>query len=274
MHYGSTVASDDGERSLTHREMIAIVEEVLSQEKKKIEQRSIAFYGFKIIYASLRGCSPWEMQWCIQDAIDLKKEFPNLICGFDLCGQEDAGKPLSFWVPDLLDMQKQCRDLDLHLPFILHAGETLDDGGDTDSNLYDAILLQSKRIGHGYSLHKHPLLIEICKQRDIAIEICPTSNELLGLCEQMQGHPVYSLLAQSVACTINTDDPGFWGSSHSHELYQITMGSNKISLSGWKRLAEWSLDHSCMDEEEKTERKRVFQEDWRLFCAWIIETFP
>ncbi|KAJ5116726.1 hypothetical protein N7456_001074 [Penicillium angulare] len=209
MHYSSTVTSDDGERSLSHKEMIAIVEEVLNQEKKKIEERSLVFHGFKIIYANLRGCSPWEMRWCIQDAICLKQEFPDLICGFDLCGQEDAGMPLSFWVPDLLDMQKQCRDLGLHLPLILHAGETLDDGGDTDSNLYDAILLQSKRIGHGYSLHKHPLLIEICKQRDIAIEICPTSNELLGLCEQMQAHPVYSLLAQSVPCTINTDDPGF-----------------------------------------------------------------
>ncbi|KAJ5609943.1 hypothetical protein N7510_006662 [Penicillium lagena] len=295
MHYGSTVTTDNGERTLSHEEMLEIVQEVLQQEKEKLGRREILFYGIKIIYANLRGCTQWEMKWCIDDVIHLKQRYPDLICGFDLCGQEDAGKPLSFWVSDLVDMQKQCQKLGLDIPFILHAGETLDDGGEADSNLYDAVLLGTKRIGHGYSLLKHPFLIEICKERNIAIEICPTSNELLGLCEQIQAHPVYALLARSVPCTINTDDPGFWGyletfyypvayyvtttnqyyrSSSSHELYQLTIGSRKISLPGWKRLAEWSFDYSCMDEDEKICRQKRFQEDWQLFCTWIVENFP
>lgn len=107
-------------------------------------------------------------------------------------------------------MRQKCEELNIDLPFILHAGETLDHGGDTDSNLYDAILLGSKRIGHGFSLARHPLLIDICKKNDIAIEICPISNELLGLCDTIRGHPMYQLLAQSVPCTLNTDDPGFF----------------------------------------------------------------
>jgi adenosine deaminase CECR1 len=36
------------------------------------------------------------------------------------------------------------------IPFIFHAGETLGDGNAADMNMYDAILLGTKRIGHGY----------------------------------------------------------------------------------------------------------------------------
>jgi len=48
-----------------------------------------------------------------------------------------------------------------------------------DDNLYDALLLGTKRIGHGFSLVKHPKLMSICRERDIALEVCPISNEIL-----------------------------------------------------------------------------------------------
>ena len=45
---------------------------------------------------------------------------------------------------------KRQKELGLEIPFIFHAGETLGDGSPADMNLYDAILLGTKRIGHGY----------------------------------------------------------------------------------------------------------------------------
>lgn len=130
---------------------------------------------------------------------------------FDLQGQEDSGLPLKHWIPELLEMRARVKALGLDLPFIFHAGETLDHGGDTDSNLFDAILLGTKRIGHGFSLIKHPLLMQLCKERNIAIETCPLSNEVLGLCPTTKTHHLPILLSNCVPCTVNSDDPGSWG---------------------------------------------------------------
>lgn len=48
-----------------------------------------------------------------------------------------------------------------------------------DENLYDAMLLGTKRIGHGFSLVKHPKLMAMCRERGVALEVCPISNEIL-----------------------------------------------------------------------------------------------
>ena len=48
----------------------------------------------------------------------------------------------------------------------------------TDINIIDAILLGTKRIGHGYAISKHPEAKKIAKEREVALEICPISNQV------------------------------------------------------------------------------------------------
>lgn len=127
-----------------------------------------------------------------------------------MVGQEDAGYSLNHWLPQLLQMQSRCEQLGLAIPFLFHAGETHNTRGDADSNVHDAIILGSRRIGHGYQLAKHPALQEICRDRQIAVEVCPISHEVLGLCTRIATHPIQQLLAAGVPCVIGSDDPGFW----------------------------------------------------------------
>lgn len=103
----------------------------------------------KIIYSTIRFVSPQELEWYTEDCLALKKEFPHLIAGFDLVGEEDALRPLIDYIKPLLRFQARQKELGLDIPFIFHAGETLGDGTKADVNLYDAILLGTKRIGHG-----------------------------------------------------------------------------------------------------------------------------
>lgn len=79
-------------------------------------------------------------------------------------------------------------------------------GSSVDSNLYDALLLKSKRIGHGFALAKHPYVMQQMKARGVCLELCPISNEILGLTPRVGGHTMYSLLANGVACTVSSDN--------------------------------------------------------------------
>lgn len=208
LNYKNFMWSDDGERQIDYHEMMRIISELQKEELPKIRKEGYTFYGVKCIYSTMRIEEREQMVWDMNMAIELKRAFPDLICGFDMAGQEDAGHPLSYWIPELLEMRRKCDELSVDLPFIFHAGETLDHGGDTDSNLIDAILLGTKRIGHGYSITKHPVLMDLCREKGIAIETCPISNEVLGLCGTVTNHPLPVLLASSVPCTVNSDDPG------------------------------------------------------------------
>lgn len=130
--------------------------------------------------------------------------------GFDLVGPEDRGHPIKFFLEELLEFRAKCEEENLDIPFIFHAGETLDHGGPTDGNLFDAILLNSKRIGHGFALAKHPLLMEMFRDRKIALEVCPISNEILHLCPTIACHSLPTLLANDVPCTLNCDNSTYY----------------------------------------------------------------
>ena len=120
------------------------------------------------------------------------------------------GNELRHFVPEFLEFRQKCKDKNLDIPFLFHCGETLDVGGKIDGNLFDAILLNAKRIGHGYALASHPLLMEIFKEKNIAIESCPISNEVLGLTPVIAGHNLPILLANNVPCTVNSDNATFY----------------------------------------------------------------
>jgi hypothetical protein len=51
----------------------------------------------------------------------LKKEFPDLIAGFDLVAQEDTNNPLIYYIESLLWFQQETKNRGLDIPFIFHA---------------------------------------------------------------------------------------------------------------------------------------------------------
>ena len=113
----------------------------------------------------------------------------NLISGFDMVCEEDYNPKCDTFLEMLYTAKLKYGD---RFKVIMHAGESY---LRTNTELYDAILLGTKRIGHGFNLIMHPNLIQIVKDEKICLECCPISNKVLGYVTDLRLHPVRSLLA-------------------------------------------------------------------------------
>lgn len=100
------------------------------------------FIGVKLIYAPHRDVEVRTIDYYLKTMMQLKKAYPDFVAGFDLVGQEDKGLPLTAFANKLNSANTQ-------IEFFFHAGETKWNGQSTDLNLFDAFLLNTKRIGHG-----------------------------------------------------------------------------------------------------------------------------
>ncbi|WXC43850.1 hypothetical protein QX201_003593 [Fusarium graminearum] len=280
---------EEPEKDYNH--LFEVIREEIDNFKKSPEGEG--FWGLTTIWTSLRS---WPTRTIVENmdfCIATKMAFPDLIAGYDLVGPEDMGRPLSDLLPELFWFRKQCAVENVNLPFFFHAGETLGDGTDTDSNIFDAILLGTRRIGHGFSLFKHPLLIDMVKEKRILIESCPISNEVLRLCGSVTAHPLPALLARGVACSLCNDDPAMLGqdtAGMSHDFFQAVQGWKHLGLAGLGSLAENSVRWAAFEDQSqadwiddikqaslgnnlKAKRMQQWQIEWEKFCLWIVEEF-
>lgn len=119
------------------------------------------------------------------------------VVGIDLAGDE-AGFPLDAHV----EAFRHARESGLRLT--AHAGEARGPASVTETLKH----LRPSRIGHGVRSIEDPALIERLIERDVHLEVCPTSNVLIGIYPSMQDHPVDRLYRAGVSMGLNTDCRG------------------------------------------------------------------
>lgn len=152
------------------------------------------------------------------------------VVGFDLAGPE-ATWPASphaaaFRVAERGGLATTC-----------HAGET--PGRD---RLREALDLGVRRIAHGTTLVHDAELMDLVRERDVTLDLCPTSNVQAGIVPDLATHPVAELHRAGISVTISTDDRTVSGVSLSEEMARtaaaVGLGHDELSdiaLNGFRR---------------------------------------
>jgi adenosine deaminase len=123
------------------------------------------------------------------------------VVGFNLVGDEAAYPPGQF--ARAYEIAEKSG-----LGCTVHAGEHAG-----PASVRGALQLPITRISHGVRAIEDPGLVAEIAERDIVLEVCPSSNIALGLYPTYADHPLGALRAAGVRVTLGSDDPPYFGCS-------------------------------------------------------------
>jgi adenosine deaminase len=109
-----------------------------------------------------------------------------------------------------------------------HAGEL--DGPASVRGALD--VLGADRILHGVRAVEDPALLQRLAASEVCLDVCPTSNLMLSVVDDLAAHPLASLLDAGVRCSIGADDPLLFGPGllEEYELCRSTIGLSDAQL--------------------------------------------
>jgi adenosine deaminase len=170
---------------------------------------------------------------------EITKASVPCVTGFGLGGDEIN------YPPKLFSKSYQMA-ADAGLFCTVHAGEFAPASGMIEAMDY----LPIQRIGHGVQVIHSPETIERLKERNIALEICPSSNIKLGLFNDFKSHPFPILLESGIKVSLNSDDPPFMSTTLAQE-YQRTQQAYHYSDEEMNAITAMAIDCAFVDEETK-----------------------
>lgn len=96
----------------------------------------------------------------------------------------------------------------------VHLGELFDN----EVSRYVLSRIVPDRVGHGVLLLHDPALVDMIRSQGICLDMCPTSNTLLGVVDWSRENPARRALRLGVPVSINTDDPILFGTNIEREI--------------------------------------------------------
>ena len=212
-------------KGLTYDE---IIESILKGVRKNKKVKT------NLILCLMRGM---DLETNLQ-VIEIASKYLNKgVVALDLAGDEKKYK-----LKEYLPLFKKAKSL--NIPFTIHAGEV------DEIDLQDAINLGLKRIGHGVFAIKNDNLLKQIQDKNILLEICPTSNIQTNAFNSYKEHPVRLLYDKKININISTDNRTVSNTSLEREYKHLIKECN-FTKEELKDINKNSLNYAFLNPKEK-----------------------
>ncbi len=146
------------------------------------------------------------------------------------------------------------------LPATPHAGET-----EGPASIWGALrTLNAVRIGHGVRCLEDPSLVTYLREKQIPLEVCPSSNVCLKVAPSLAQHPLPALMEAGLFVTINSDDPPMFNTNLTEEYLRIT-DQFGFTLDSIKQFIFNGIEASLLPQVEK----QIMRQDFALQFAQL-----
>lgn len=178
--------------------------------------------------------------------IETAKKYLNRgVCAVDLAGDE-AHYPTG----DFKDLFKASKDYEI--PFTIHAGEA-----DGASSVKSAIAFGAKRIGHGIRCLEDKDLVNQIIDKNIHLEVCPTSNIQTNVVNSISDHPIRKLFDLGVNLSINTDNRTVSNTSLTNE-YTLLRDNLNFDINDFIKCNINAINSSFLSNDDKVKLKEKY----------------
>lgn len=195
------------------------------------DARDAAGIESRIVVTAVRNFGTERAEWVARTAA---AEPHPYVTGFGLAGDEAGFPPAPF---------ARAFELahDAGLGLTCHAGEW---AGPESVRGALALPVPITRLGHGVRAIEDPELVRELADRGTVLEVCPTSNVVLGAYPDYAAHPFPVLRDAGVRVTLGSDDPPYW---------EATVGGEYAVAR-----REWGLDDAALRDVTRTAIEAAF----------------
>jgi aminodeoxyfutalosine deaminase len=201
-----------------------------------------------------------------QFSLDRLRDIEPIMDEVDICAFNMGGSEHVHPLPQFAKVFKRAHEMGLRVS--VHAGEV---SGPQD--IYDALDVNPQRIGHGIRAAQDPTLMNELKRRDIALEVCPVSNECTGAVSRLADHPLPRLIAAGVPLTLSSDDPAMFHTSVTRE-YEVAHEVLGVETKTLIKIAREGFKRGFMDEAQRRELLTKFDRVARQWAETRHIRFP
>lgn len=212
-------------------------ETVINGYHRAIEESHRLGIQADLIMCFLRDMSLESAEATLEEALPFKDKFIGV--GLD---SDEKGNPPSKFTSVFEKAREHGLKLTMHCDIdqdnsIEHIRQVIED-------------IKVDRIDHGTNIVENQALVDYVNEHNIGLTSCPVSNGFVV--DDMKGKEIIELLEQGVKVTVNSDDPAYFQSYVSDDLFAL---ANKYDLTKEQivQLAKNSFEISWISETEKAQ---------------------